>query len=79
MERGRTQHVIARAAVPATLRPPDPERLPVAGWDSDPESLPEERLDIFATARARVIWRSLRSTGIYRRMLQFGAEIPASV
>jgi hypothetical protein len=79
VERGLTQHVIARAAVLATLRPPDPEGSPVAGWGFEIELLPEERLDIFATARARVMWRALRSTGIYRRMLQFGAETLASV
>ncbi len=79
VERGPTLHVIARAAELATLRPPDPEGSPVAGWGFEIELLPEERLDVFATARARVMWRALRSTGIHRRMLQFGAETPASV
>jgi hypothetical protein len=79
VERGPTQLVIARAAVLATLLPPDVEGSPVAGWGFEIELLPEERLDIFATARARVMWRALRSTGIHRRMLQFAAEILPSV
>lgn len=79
VERGHTQYVIARAAVLATLRPPDPEGSPVAGWGFEIELLPGERLDVFAIARARVMWRALRNTGIYRRMQQFGAEALASV
>jgi hypothetical protein len=79
VDRGPTQFVIARAAVLATLLPPDVEGSPVAGWGFEIELLPEERLDIFATARARVMWRALRSTGIHRRMLQFAAEILPSV
>ena len=79
VERGPTQQVIARAAVLATLRPPDPQGSPVAGWGFEVELLPEERLDIFATARARVMWREIRGAGIDRRMVQFDAEPIASV
>jgi hypothetical protein len=79
VQRGPTQLVIARAAVLATLLPPGVEGSPVAGWGFEIELLPEERLDIFATARARVMWRALRSIGIHRRMLQFAAEILPSI
>lgn len=57
----------------------EPDGSPVAGWGFEIELLPEERLDIFATARARLMWRALRSNGIDRRMLQFGGETPASL
>jgi hypothetical protein len=76
---GSTQSVIARTAVLATLLPPTLEESESDGWGFEIELLPEERLEIFAVARARVIWRTLRSTGIYRRMWQFGAERLASV
>jgi hypothetical protein len=73
------QSVIARTAVLATLLPPTREESESDGWGFEIELLPEERVEIFAVARARVIWRTLQSTGIYRRMWQFGAERLASV
>lgn len=79
MEHGSTQHVIATAGVLATLRPPGSDATPVAGWGFEIELLPEERLGVFAVGRARVMWRALRATGIYRRMRQFNTESLASV
>lgn len=77
MGQGSTEAVIARAGMMATLLPPAPEGL--GGWGFEIELLPEERFDIFAVARARVIWRALRSTGIDHRMRQFGAAPLTSV
>jgi hypothetical protein len=74
VDRGAMQSVIARTAVLATLLPPACEDSDIGGWGFEIELLPEERCEIFAVARARVIWQALRSTGIYRRMWQFGAE-----
>jgi hypothetical protein len=79
MDHGSTQAVIAQAGVLATLLPPAPEESEIGGWGFEIELLPEERFEVFATARARVIWRALRGTGVYRRMRQFGADRLASV
>jgi hypothetical protein len=78
VDRGTTQVVIARTAVLATLLPPALEESESGGWGFEIELLPKERCEIFAVARARVIWRALRDTGIYRRMWQFDAERVAS-
>ena len=79
MDHGSTQAVIAQAGVLATLLPPVPEETEIGGWGFEIELLPEERFEVFATARARVVWRALRGTGIYRRMRQFGGERLASL
>ena len=71
---GSTQAVIARAGILARLLPPAPEASEVGGWGFEIELLPEERFEVFAIARARVIWRALRGTRIDRRMHQFGAQ-----
>jgi hypothetical protein len=78
VDQGSTQSVIARTAVLATLLPPARESE-IGGWGFEIELLPEERCEVFAVARARVVWRALRSTGMYQRMWQFGAEHLASV
>jgi hypothetical protein len=71
---GSTQAVIARAGILARLLPPAPEDSEVGGWGFEIELLPKERFEVFAIARARVMWRALRGTGIDRRMHQFGAQ-----
>jgi hypothetical protein len=75
---GSTQAVMARAGILARLLPPAPEDSEVGGWGFEIELLPEERVEVFAIARARVIWRALRGTGIDRRMHQFGAQLLTS-
>jgi hypothetical protein len=62
----------------ATLLPPTPEVSGVGGWGFKIALLPSERVEVFALARARVIWRALQGTGVSRRMRQF-ADGPASV
>jgi hypothetical protein len=55
----------------ATLLPPAPEEAAPGGWGLEIALLPGERVEVFALARARVIWRALQSSGISRRMRQF--------
>jgi hypothetical protein len=55
----------------ATLLPPTPEVSGIDGWGFKIALLPGERVEVFALARARVIWRALRGTGVSRRMRQF--------
>ena len=74
VDQGSTQAVIARAGILARLLPPAPEDSEVGSWGFEIELLPEERFEVFAIARARVIWRALRGTGIDRRMQQFGTQ-----
>jgi hypothetical protein len=56
---------------PATLLPPTPEVSGIGGWGFKIALLPSERVEVFALARARVIWRALQGTGVSRRMRQF--------
>ena len=79
LDQGPTQAVISPAGVLATLLSPAPDESETEGWGFEIPLLPEERVEVFALARARVIWRALRSTGIYRRMRQFGEERLASI
>ena len=62
----------------ATLLPPTPEMPGIGGWGFKIARLPSERVEVFALARARVIWRALQGTGVARRMRQF-ANGPTSV
>jgi hypothetical protein len=78
VNQGGTEAVVARTAVLGTLLPPDPDEPESSGWGFEIALLPEERFEVFAVGRARVMWRALRSTGVYRRMRQFGAEHLAS-
>jgi hypothetical protein len=55
----------------ATLLPPTPEVSGTDGWGFKIALLPGERVEVFALARARVIWRALQGTGVSRRMRQF--------
>lgn len=55
----------------ATLLPPTPEVSGIDGWGFKIALLPGERVEVFALARARVIWRALQGTGVSRRMRQF--------
>jgi hypothetical protein len=63
----------------ATLLPPAPVNSEIEGWGFEIQLSPEERFEVFALARARVIWRELRGTGIHRRMRQFRPEAPLSI
>jgi hypothetical protein len=55
----------------ATLLPPIPEVSGIDSWGFKIALLPGERVEVFALARARVIWRALQGTGVSRRMRQF--------
>jgi hypothetical protein len=55
----------------ATLLPPAPEESTAGGWGFQIALLPNERMEVFALARARIMWRALQGTGISRRMRQF--------
>jgi hypothetical protein len=55
----------------ATLLPPTPEVSGIDGWGFKIALLPGERVEVFALARARVIWQALQGTGVSRRMRQF--------
>jgi hypothetical protein len=79
MDHGSTQAVIAPAGVLARLIPPASEESACGDWGFEIGLLPEEGVDVFAIARARVMWRALRSTGIYRCMQQFRADHLATV
>ena len=74
MEHGSSQAVIAPAGVLATLLPPAAEGPEVGSWGFEIRLLPEEGVDVFAIARARVMWHALRNTGVYRRMQKFHAD-----
>ena len=62
----------------AMLLPPMPDGPGIGGWGFTIALLPSERVEVFARARARVIWRALQGTGVSRRMRQF-VDGPASV
>jgi hypothetical protein len=67
----RWQDAEARQESLATLLPPAPEEAATGGWGFEIPLLPGERVEVFALARARVIWRALQGSGISRRMRQF--------
>ncbi len=79
MDEGGTPTVVARAGVLGTLLPPGADKSGIEGWGFEIQLLPEEQFEVFARARARVIWWALRSTGVYRRMHQFLPKPPLSV
>jgi hypothetical protein len=58
----------------ATLLPPAPEATS-AGWGFRIALLPSERMEVFALARARIMWRALQGTGLSRRMRQFAGGL----
>jgi hypothetical protein len=66
----RRQVVDGQDEALATLLPPAHEDS-ATGWGFEIALLPSERVEVFALARARVIWRALQGTGISRRMRQF--------
>jgi len=78
MDHGGTPTVVARAGVLAILLAPAAEKSGIDGWGFEVQLLPEEQFEVFAKARARVMWRALRSTGAYRRMRQFQPKPPTS-
>jgi hypothetical protein len=55
----------------ATLLPPASEEPTAAGWGFKIALLPGERMEVFALARARIMWRALEGSGLSRRMRQF--------
>ena len=65
---------IARSGVLATLLPGGAEESDRGSWGFEIGLLPEEGVEVFAIARARVMWQAIRSTGVYRRMRQFRAD-----
>jgi len=67
----RWQDAEGRPESLATLLPPAPEEAATGGWGFEIALLPGERVEVFALARARVIWRELQGTGMSRRMRQF--------
>jgi hypothetical protein len=79
MDHGPGQAVIAPAGVLARLLLPAAGESEGGGWVFEIRLLPEEGVEIFAIARARVTWRALRSSGLYRRMQQFRADYAAAV
>jgi hypothetical protein len=68
---GSTGAAVAQGGVMAMLLPPAPEESEIGGWGFEIALLPSECIEVFALARARVIWRALQGTGISRRMRQF--------
>ena len=62
----------------ATLLPPTPEESTAGDRGFQIALPPNERMEVFALARARIMWRALQGTGIHRRMRRF-AEGPAPV
>jgi hypothetical protein len=67
----RWQDAEARQESLVTVLAPAPEEAATGGWGFEIALLPGERVEVFALARARVIWRALQGTGISRRMRQF--------
>ena len=55
----------------ATVIPPVSEESTADDWGFEIALLPNERMEVFALARARIMWRALQGTGISRRMRQF--------
>jgi hypothetical protein len=71
----RWQDAERRQEPPATLLPPAPEEAASGSWGFTISLLPTERMEVFALARARVIWRALQGTGISRRMRQIADDL----
>ena len=78
MDHAPSQAVVAPAGVLATLLPPPADESERTGWGFEIGLLPEEGVEVFAVARARVMWRALRGTGVYRRMHQFSTHYLAA-
>jgi hypothetical protein len=69
---GRSRAAAEKAERPlAALLPPAPEESTAGDWGFQIALLPNERMEVFALGRARVIWRALQGTGVSRRMRQF--------
>ena len=49
------------------------------GWGFEVRLLPEERVSLFAMARARTMWHALRWSGLCRRMRQLDPAAAAAV
>ena len=74
----RRRGIIEEAEEPlATLLPPAPEETS-PGWGFKIALLPSERMEVFALARARIMWRALQGTGISRRMRQFAGGLASA-
>lgn len=71
---GDRQYLVVPSGRLATLRPP-PSGFPGGeGWGVELELLAEERPDVFAVARARVMWTALLGSGAAGRMRQFNPD-----
>jgi hypothetical protein len=68
-ERDDGMYVVARSGLLARLTLPD-SAAESLGWGFEVRLLPEERVNLFAMARARTMWHALRWSGLCRRMRQ---------
>jgi hypothetical protein len=57
----------AERPLPTPL-PPAAEESTAGDWGFQIPLLPNERMEVFALARARIMWRALQGTGISQRM-----------
>jgi hypothetical protein len=71
LRRGKQVSSLGGADAGVTLLPPGSAEADSGSWGFAVPLLPSERVEIFALARARIIWRALQGTGISRRMRQF--------
>ena len=69
--RGEPASVRTEAENVAMLIPPAPDEPADGAWGFKIALLPGEQVEVFALARARIVWRALQGTGISRRMRQF--------
>jgi hypothetical protein len=76
---GERQHVVARAGILATLRPPASDPSGEQDWGVELALWPEEEAEVIAVARARTMWTGLLGSGAVGRMRQFGAAAPLPV
>jgi hypothetical protein len=60
----------------ATLLSAAPDESTAGTWGFQIRLLPSEQMEVFALARARIMWRALQGTGISRRMRQFAEGAP---
>jgi hypothetical protein len=70
LRRGNQVSWLGGADAGVTLLPPALAEADSGSWGFAVPLLPSERVEVFAVARARIIWRALQGTGISRRMRQ---------
>jgi hypothetical protein len=72
------QFVIAQSGVLARLLPPD-SLTEGNNWGFEIALRPDESINVFAMARARLMWNALRASGLARGMSQFAPANAMSV